>query len=175
MILTFRFISDEEESFVIDVNINHDQTFEQLHDIIQEKLDYDPAQLASFFTSNENWEKLEEITLVDMGGDQPVHTMTETTVGEFFDKKNQHLLYVYDYFAERLFFGSVTRIFDAKSPVDLPTVSRLEGRIPIQMATSNPVDDDILPEMTSFGDDFTFEGDYPENMEDLFTSEENDY
>ena len=36
MIFTFRFISDEEDSFLLDININHDQTFEELHNKIQE-------------------------------------------------------------------------------------------------------------------------------------------
>ena len=52
MIYTFRFISNEEENFVLDVNINHDQTFEDLHLAIQKTLEYDSSQMASFFTSN---------------------------------------------------------------------------------------------------------------------------
>ena len=61
MIFTIRFISDEEEDFIMDVNVLSSQTFEQLHLLIQNALKFDNAQLASFFVSNENWEKLDEM------------------------------------------------------------------------------------------------------------------
>jgi hypothetical protein len=78
MIYTFRFISDEEDSFVIDVNINHNQTFEQLHKVLQTTLNYDQNQLASFFSATEAWEKEQEIALLDMGDDSSVLTMANT-------------------------------------------------------------------------------------------------
>ena len=132
MIYTFRFISDEEESFMIDVNINHNQTFEQLHKFIQKTLKFDDGQLASFFTSNEQWEKIDEVTLLVMDDDSDVSVMKDTYIGDFFSEKNERILYVFDYLNERLFFGSITRAIDAKSPIKLPSVSKLEGKIPPQ-------------------------------------------
>ena len=155
MIYTFRFISDEEDSFVIDVNINHNQTFEQLHKAIQDILKFDESQLASFYTSNDEWEKLDEIALLTMDEDSDVKIMQETYIDDIFTEKNQHILYVFDYFNERLFFGSITRTIDAKSPIELPSVSKMEGNIPAQfkeMEIEESVDDDY--------DDFEDEGDF---------------
>lgn len=132
MIITFRFISDEEDDFVLDVNIKHDQTFLELHEAIQKQLDFDPTQLASFVKSNEEWEKLDEIALMDMGEDTQVHIMAETKIEYFISQKNERILYIYDFFEERLFFGSITRIIDQESPIPLPSVSRYEGIVPMQ-------------------------------------------
>ena len=174
MIYTFRFISDEEESFALDVNINHNQTFEQLHRVIQKTLNYDSNQLASFFTSNEHWEKLHEITLVDMGGDPLVKTMSETHIEDFFSKKDQRLLYVFDYFNERLFFASIVRIIDAESPVELPSVSKLEGKFPPQFDNENTAENMDFDWETDEEDDFEIE-EMPEELEDFEGFEQNDY
>jgi hypothetical protein len=175
MIYTFRFISDEEESFVIDTNINHDQTFEQLHDIIQEKLDFDPSQLASFFVSNEEWEKLNEITLMEMEGTQ-AKLMENTTIDQFFSKKNERILYIFDYISERLFFGSLIRLIDAESPIPLPSVSKLEGKIPAQTLHCNFGDEEFtMSELDQDAEHFGYEDELPEDLEDYNPEPGNDY
>jgi hypothetical protein len=154
MIYTFRFISDEEESFIMDVNINHDQTFLQLHQIIQERLGFDPGQLTSFFASNESWEKLEEITLLDMGTEQ-AHIMENTPIEMFYHEKNERLLYVFDYLAERLLFGSIT---------------------PEQTLHCDFEDDEFL--MSDHDEDseaFGYEDELPEDLEDFNPEPGNDY
>lgn len=164
MIFTFRFISDEEDSFVLDVNINHDQNFLQLHQTIQKALNYDTQQMASFFKSNAEWEKLDEITTVDMGADSPVKIMADTKIADLFDNKNQHILYVYDIFNERLFFGSIIRTIDAEPPINLPSISRLEGKIPEQLSIQQNIDDDLLTSF-NFSDDLNV--DFNDNFESL--------
>ena len=165
MIFTFRFISDEEDSFVLDVNINHDQTFLQLHQAIQKALDYDSQQMASFFNSNDDWEKLDEITTMDMGSDTPVKIMSETKVEDFYSEKNQRILYVFDFFAERLLFGSVTRTIDAEPPIELPSVSRIEGKIPEQLSSVDNFNDDDLLASFDFSDEL--KDDFNDNLESL--------
>lgn len=174
MIFTFRFISDEEDSFVLDVNINHDQTFQQMHQAIQKALNYDAQQMASFFKSNDEWEKLDEITTMDMGSDTPVKIMSETKIESFFTEKNQRILYVFDFLAERLFFGSVTRTIDAEPPIELPSISRIEGNIPEQLSLNTNLDDDLL---ASFELPDDLDDDFNENMESLddINFDESDY
>lgn len=175
MIYTFRFISDEHEDFILDVNISHDQTFEQLHDIIQEKLDYDPSQMASFFVSNDSWEKLQEITQVDMG-EENAHTMDKTTIDKLFHNKNERLLYIFDYYSERLLFGSVSRLIDAESPIPLPSVSRLEGTIPAQTLHCNFGEDDFdMSSLEDGSEQFGYDDELPEDLEDYNPENEHDY
>lgn len=163
MIYTFRFISNEEESFIMDVNINHNQTFKELHTVIQETLRYDESQMTSFFKSNQDWEKLEEITLVDMGSDMPSKSMDKTYIEDIFGKTGENILYVFDFFSERLFFGSVVRMIDAEPPIKLPTISKLEGKIPEQIVATSANDDDLL---SSF-DDMLKDADIGEEENDL--------
>ena len=174
MIYTFRFISNEEESFVLDININHDQTFEDLHLAIQNTLNYDPSQMASFFTSNNDWEKLEEIAGMDMGLDIPVKSMSNTKIENCFNEKNQRILYIFDFLSERLFFGSVTRLIDADPPIKLPSVSRLEGKIPNQISMSDEFSNNDLLGIINSADsnDIDEETDY---LEDIDSFDDTDY
>ncbi len=176
MILTFRFISDEEDDFVIDVNINHDQTFEELHIAIQEALNYDSNQLASFFKSNDEWEKHEEVTLIDMGGDQGVSIMSDTKIEELFFEKNERLLYVFDFFAERLFFGSVSRTIDQESPIKLPSVSKLDGTIPLQVKIDIVDDGSLIDDLyTEDFDEPEFPDENIDNLDDIYSNTDDLY
>lgn len=153
MVYTFKFISNEEPDFELDVKIMGSQTFADLHNIIQTTLNFDKMLLASFFVSNANWEKLKEITLMDMGEGGVL--MENAKIADFYNKKGQRVMYVFDYFAERLLFGSVVEIVDG-DVADLPCVTKLDGHIPPQLAPGNDVfeDDELFSgeEMTS--DDF---------------------
>lgn len=172
MILTFRFISDEEDDFIIDININHDQTFEELHLGIQKALNYDSSQMASFFKSNDEWEKLDEITLMDMGNDQDVKIMSETKIEDFFTEKNERILYIFDFFTERLFFGSVSRTIDQDSPIKLPSVSKLEGKIPEQLMMDASFDDSSLTDL--LGNEFDEPEFKEESIDDIDDFSEDD-
>lgn len=176
MIYTFRFISDEEESFILDVNINHDQTFEELHNKIQETLDFDPSLMASFFTSNDQWEKLQEVTQLAMGDDTDVMMMSETTIGELFSERNQRILYIFDYFAERLFFGSLIRHIDAPSPISLPSVSKIEGKAPEQIAAKNALDEEVLADFDDHdSENYGLADDGDESIDDYIANEDGGY
>ena len=53
--------------------------------------------MASFYTTNENWEQGEELPLLDMGeGTTP---MAGKSLDQFFNAENHHLIYVYDFLA----------------------------------------------------------------------------
>jgi hypothetical protein len=76
-----------------------------LHEILQKDLGYDPSQLASFFITNQQWEKQQEITLIDMMPDPGLSTSTmdQTTLGEHLHELNQRMIYVFDFFQTVLF------------------------------------------------------------------------
>jgi hypothetical protein len=168
MIFTIRFISDEEEDFMMDIHIDSSQTFAMLHQIIQKTLKFDDSQLASFFVSNENWEKLDEITLLDMGGIEPARLMANTKLETFFSGKNQHMLYVFDYFAERLLFGSITQVTESLDSMGFPKVVKLEGHIPPQMMSD--FEDELFSGEEMQDDDFDLE-ELGEDLEDFYPEE----
>lgn len=157
MVYTIRFVSDEEPDFELDVKVSPKHTFADLHNAIQKKLNFDDKFLASFFVSNAKWEKLEEITLMDMG--EGCRLMSDTLFGKFFGKTGQKMLYVFDYFSERLLFGNIISESDEDS-LSAPCALRLDGHIPPQVAPESDFlegDDSLFSgeEMTS--DDFDFD------------------
>jgi len=127
-------LSNESESFIMNIVAHEQLSFYDLHQGIQKALDYDPLQMASFFLSNDLWEKGKEITVVNMGEDNAV-LMENTLLGDYIEK-NKKLLYVYDFFSERAFFLFVNKIeeveessfsIDVKGDVPLQIILDIEG------------------------------------------------
>lgn len=138
MLYLFRIISDEDQDFYRDLLIDSSDTFLNFHNVLQENLNYDASQLASFFITNEAWEKTNEITLIDMQIDSliPIETMEQTMIGDYTVDKNQRMLYVFDFFSERAFFIELMETFDKKSQVPTPFISAENGAPPTQLAFS---------------------------------------
>ncbi|PCI01307.1 MAG: hypothetical protein COB79_04285, partial [Zetaproteobacteria bacterium] len=60
---------------------------------------FDNSQMASFYLSNDEWEKGEELTLFDMNepGAPEIRMMKETVIGETLVGEGDKLLYVFDF------------------------------------------------------------------------------
>jgi hypothetical protein len=160
MILLFRIISDEDQEFFRDLVIDGSDTFLDFHQVLQANLGYDPALLASFFITSENWEKQKEITLIDMMTDQeevnPI--MGEVTLDEYITEVNQRMIYVFDFFSERALFMELIETSDQVSPRQTPFIADEKGDPPIQLAL-----DRLADESDSFPD---FDDAY-DHMDDL--------
>jgi hypothetical protein len=136
MTFLFRIISDENQEFFRDLVIDGSDTFLDLHRALQENLGYDPSQLASFFITTENWEKKQEITLIDMTEEPGLETLTmgEVTIGEYITELSQRMIYVFDFFSERAFFMELIEESDQTSPRETPFVANSRGEPPPQVA-----------------------------------------
>jgi hypothetical protein len=140
MVFKFRLLSDEVKDFVRDVELLSDQTFYDFHRVLTYNLHYDKSQIASFFVSNENWEKLTEITLFDMSEEESsdgIYVMDRTRLDEFIMKEKQRLLYVFDFFNERLFFIELIEISEKKEKTAYPRVTLSQGSPPQQLFMDN--------------------------------------
>ncbi|MBE0667790.1 MAG: hypothetical protein IH593_08970 [Bacteroidales bacterium] len=102
MVYRFVVLSDEDEAFVREFEFLDNQTLMDFHNSIQEELEFDKSQIASFYMSTDNWEKEEEFTLFDMGTGSS--TMDNGILEDVIFRKNQKLLYVFDFFNERALF-----------------------------------------------------------------------
>lgn len=123
----------EEEDVFRDIEICSNQSFLELHSAIQEAFDFDHSQLASFHLSNDEWERGEEFTLMDMGGDEK-RLMESTTLGEHITTKNQKLLYIFDFMLMWTFFMEVVAIFPKNTERTLPEIVLSVGDAPDQYA-----------------------------------------
>ena len=90
MVYKFVVLSDEDESFVREFEFLDTHTLMDFHNLIQDELEFDKSQMASFFMATDNWEKEEEFTLFDMGTGSS--TMEVAVLEDIIFRKNQKLL-----------------------------------------------------------------------------------
>ncbi|MCG8582344.1 MAG: plasmid pRiA4b ORF-3 family protein [Bacteroidales bacterium] len=154
MIIYLRILSHEAEDFVKEVAIDDTLTFADLHNCIQSTLAYDATQMASFFTTDSQWNKEIEITLFDMAesGSESLKVMQETLISDFLFEEGQRLLYVYDFFSERAFFMEVIKIADGK--LEKPNCYRNEGKAPEQIMIGDLSEDIKNTSYDEFEDEF---------------------
>ncbi|HVG41654.1 MAG TPA: hypothetical protein VM888_08585, partial [Chitinophagaceae bacterium] len=62
-ILKFRVYFEEDDSVYRDVAIRHKQSFFELHTVILKAFEFDNKHAATFFRSNDNWQRGREISL----------------------------------------------------------------------------------------------------------------
>ncbi len=143
MIYLFRIISDEDQDFCRDLVIDGSDTFLDFHHTLQENLGYDPSQLASFFITNEVWEKQQEITLIDMmqDPDLPVVIMDQVTLDEQITEASQRMIYLFDFFSDRAFFIELLEESDQTSSKDTPFIGYAKGEAPPQLLLDLLMDD----------------------------------
>ena len=146
-IFTFRAISQEEDDFILEIQIRSDQTFYDLHKSFQKELNYDKSQMASFYLTNDKWEKEKEINLFDMFDDNhngnELLKMSDTLLGDLLKKEKSKLLYVHDFFYERALFIELIKITDHVVNTFSPERLRLEGTIPKQVLMTEEIPSNI--------------------------------
>jgi hypothetical protein len=67
MIYRFRIILDTKEDIFRDLEIEPSSSLEDFHYAIAQSFGFGGQEMASFYTTNENWEQGEELPLLDMG------------------------------------------------------------------------------------------------------------
>ena len=165
MVYKFLILSDEDELFLREVAIDADSTFLDFHKAIINAVDYDARQMASFFICNEDWEKEQEITLVEMDTSSEYDnlTMEETVLSDYVTDEGQRLLYVFDYMMDRAFFVRLEEITTGKNLVK-PVCLKAQGEAPEQISS----DDDFLNNITKSVDlDADFYGDEDFELDEL--------
>lgn len=142
MVFAFRLLSDEVEDFQMDIEVPYDMNLLDLHNFIRKQLGYNPCEMASFFLSDSEWEKLREFTLIDMGfeGDYdededemaPPMSMDKVIVANVMRQKFDRMIYVFDMFSERQLFMELLESKIGDDAVKYPRTVSLQGKAPAQ-------------------------------------------
>lgn len=132
MVYKFVVLTDEDETFVREFEFLDSHTLLDFHNTIQEELEFDKSQIASFYMATETWEKEEEFTLFDMSAGSS--TMENAVLEEVIFRKNQKLLYVFDFFNDRALF--VEYVGEAKEDdnMEYPICINSKGLPPKQVS-----------------------------------------
>ncbi len=137
MLYKFALLSPHSENFVREIEIDSNATLLTFHEIIQQSVGYHNDELASFFTTNNDWEQLEEITLLEMDEndlESDRRVMDVTCLYEVVSEEKDKLLYFFDLLNRRAFFIELVII----RPGNFAGVARCynsEGEAPPQMTT----------------------------------------
>lgn len=158
MVYKFTVLSDEVDDFVRIIKIDSEATFFALHEAILDSVGYTKDLITSFFLCSDDWEKEQEITLMEMDTDSEYDNlvMDSTTLEDYITDENQKLLYVFDVVADRAFFMELSEIITGKN-LDKALISLKEGEAPAQMQLE---DAPIIAPKTIFDENFYGDEDF---------------
>jgi hypothetical protein len=145
-ILKFRVYFEEDDSIYRDVAIKHTQSFQQLHQIILKAYEFDSKHQATFYRSNDNWQKGREITLekYDRVYKAEPLLMSATTIGSEIHDPNQKFIYIYDFTKNWSFLVELINVSkEENGKLEYPAVVKSEGIPPSQYGTKGLVGDKL--------------------------------
>jgi hypothetical protein len=145
-VLKFRIYFEEDDSIYRDVAIKHTQTFQQLHQVILKAYEFDNKHQATFYRSNDNWQRGREISLAkyEKAYKVPPLLMEETVIGSEIKDPNQKFMYTYDFVKNWGFLVELINVSkEESSKIDYPAVVKSEGIAPSQYGTKGIAGDKL--------------------------------
>jgi hypothetical protein len=143
-ILKFRVYFEEDDSVYRDIVIRHTQTFSDLHTTILKSFEFDSKHQATFYRSNDNWQRGREISLEKYDKEYKVEPllMSETAIGSEIKIPNQKFVYVYDFTRSWPFLVELINVSKEENPkLTYPALVRAEGIAPSQYGTRSILGD----------------------------------
>lgn len=123
-----RVILDTKEDVIRTLTVNNAINLEELHLFIAKAFGFNGQEMASFYTSDNEWNQGEEIPLFDMSEFGGSPTMSTSILKEILPDTNDKLIYVYDFFKMWSFYVEV--IERNNELLTAPTLLLSIGEIP---------------------------------------------
>jgi hypothetical protein len=146
-VLKFRAYYEDDDSIYRDIVIKHTQTFADLHNAILKAYEFDNKHQATFYRSNDNWQRGREISLEKYDKQYKAEPlmMTETTIGSEIKDPNQKFIYTYDFVKGWTFLIELINVSkEESSKVAYPSTARVEGIAPPQYGTKSLLGDKFV-------------------------------
>jgi hypothetical protein len=146
-VLKFRAYYEEDDSVYRDIVIKHTQTFADLHNAILKAYEFDNKHQATFYRSNDNWQRGREITLEKYNKQYKAEPllMAETTIGSEIKDPNQKFIYTYDFTKGWAFLVELINVSkEESSKITYPSTARIEGIAPPQYGTKSLLGDKFV-------------------------------
>jgi len=155
--LKFRILldSDKNEEVFRDVLISDTSDFETFYHAIMKSFDFKGDQMASFYVSNEDWDKGHEISLLDMSYDDdsidsPATVMKDAVIKDFLEEPDQRFILVYDFMKMWIFLVELIG-YDRNEP-ESPQMLLAIGNTPKE-ESREALDEELLHESESLSED----------------------
>jgi hypothetical protein len=159
-IFHFRVLLDYKDEVFRDILISSEDTFESLHEAIVNAFGFSGMEMASFYLSNDEWDKGEEITRMDMGQGEngAMRIMDQTVLNDLLSERGDKMLYVYDFMKMWIFYVELIDRLSPQGEHSYPTVSLVVGDAPDE-GEKDPID--------AFPSDFDDEIERTENIDEI--------
>lgn len=158
-----RILLDSSQDIFRDIEIEEGTSFLELHESIYAAFGFSGLEMASFYKSNEYWDKGEEIVLMDTMKDpdqQTVRSMAETPLHEMLRDPGDKMLYLYDFMRMWIFYVEFIEVVDRKPETTYPQVVLWVGNAPAEdsksiesLAFGSEDDEDIFEDDYDFDDE----------------------
>lgn len=135
---------DDKEIFR-DIVVAEGQNLEQLHKSIIKSFDFEGDEMASFYETDENWEKGREYPLEDMGDDEDeCIVMKKAKVDSLFANKGDRMVYIYDFMKMNTFILEVLEVGKKDDAKKYPLVTESVGELDLDGDDEENEDDDDI-------------------------------
>ena len=142
----FRVLLDtekESENFR-DILINENDDFESFYHAIIQSFNFTGEEMASFYISNDNWDKGHEISLVDLNyGDESIDEkasiMSQANIKDFIEAEDQKIILVYDFM--RMWIFLIELVEKVEDKIGAPEVALAIGMAPPEDSRSTGIED----------------------------------
>ncbi|HTH82793.1 MAG TPA: hypothetical protein VL490_07645 [Mucilaginibacter sp.] len=162
----FKVTFEDYDDVSRDIDIKSTQTFEDLHKAIHQSTGYNPDFSSSFYISNDQWIKGEEITYLPNQKriDRGIALMEKVKLSSRIDDPHQKFYYTFNFDRPFDFHVELMKIILDETPgVTYPAIIRSTGEAPRQFVT---VADAATAATADTGDDFDFLNEMGMNPED---------
>jgi hypothetical protein len=146
--LKFRVLldSDKNEEVFRDIIISNEANFESFFHAIMSAFGFNGDQMASFYVSNDNWDKGHELSLIDMSYDddaidEPASVMKQACIQDFLTEPDQRYILVYDFM--RMWIFLIELIAYEKDTPEAPIMALAIGKAP-QESTKSMLDENLF-------------------------------
>ena len=179
--LKFRVLLDSENSSEIfrDILIKDTDNFETLYKAIVSSFRFQGDQMASFYVSNDSWDKGSEISLMDLSYDDeltesPTAIMKDALIKDFIEEPDQKFILVYDFM--RMWIFLLELIGYEKEGPEKPEVLLSMGMAPPEDSRVAADNEDMFAGDLEEEDELGFD-DFEDDMsdEDYSNLDEYDY
>jgi hypothetical protein len=143
-ILKFRVYFEEDDSVYRDIVVKHTQHFLQRHQVILKAYEFDSKHQATFYRSNDHWQRGREISLEKYDKQYKAEPliMATTTIGSEIKDPNQKFVFVYDFVKNWSFLVELINVSkEENGKLDYPALVKSEGIGPSQYGTKGLVGD----------------------------------
>lgn len=134
-VFKFRVLVDSTDDIFRDIEILSSQTLQDLYETILTSFEFNGGVMASFYISNEEWERGQEYTLLDMSeSGNSKYIMSKGILNDLVEEENQKLLLVHDFMRMWCFYVELIEEKPGLKGVTYPKVVLKFGDAPDETA-----------------------------------------